>query len=94
MMTGASVLMNNIENWKNDVGPDIMIDTRPDDGGGSVPKYTGDGVVIGILDPGVVMASNSNFDDINLYKFFLFVLFQIIQSILIKSHHNYQYFHN
>ena len=60
------IYINNIENWKNDIGPDIMIDTRPDDGGGSVPEYTGDGVVIGILDPGVVMASNSNFDDINL----------------------------
>lgn len=59
------IYINRIENWKNDISPDIMLEGESG-GGGGTPTYTGDGVVIGILEPGVVIASNSNFADINL----------------------------
>lgn len=60
------IYIKHIENWTPDISPDISFDKDPDNGGVVTPTYTGDGIVIGILEIGVVISSNSNFDDINL----------------------------
>lgn len=60
------IYVKTVENWKNEIGHDVFFEVNQGGGGGSSPTYTGEGVVMGILDPGIVIASNPNFADVNL----------------------------